>query len=374
MRSVAPARISATPSFTRIVRSVRPVFMLPSKPTRPIAPPYHARELRSCASMNRIAQSLGAPVTVTAHACVRNASIASKPSRRMPSTWSTVWMTREYISICRRPMKPLRRPRGARLEEHPAGHDLEEIAAAERLLREADGRGEFSGLVVAGPLDRTTPAVRRRVTAPRQTRRRRAVDRELVLLSPGDAPGVVDDDEPVRQKENEIALRRFTHQAIGDRLELEREVVAERAVQAEVTVLGAVEEVDERAHDREDGALLRAIFLGEPLARRRDGAAHSVGRGLESRERVEMGEACGDRREEHATAVVERVDREVAVPCDELQRRVDEANVPPRVPPRGLVAGGEEDPPVRVERRAGPVEPAPDRASPGLPAHPADAP
>ena len=78
--------------------------MLPSKPTRPIAPPYHARELRSCASMNRIAQSLGAPVTVTAHACVRNASIASKPSRRMPSTWSTVWMTREYISICLRPM------------------------------------------------------------------------------------------------------------------------------------------------------------------------------------------------------------------------------------------------------------------------------
>ena len=136
-----------------------------------------------------------------------------------------------------------------------------------------------------------------------------------------------------------------------------------------MTVLGAVEEVDERAHDREDGALLRAIFLGEPLARRRDGAAHPVGGGVESCERVEMGEACGDRREEHATAVVERVDREVALPCDELQRRVDEANVPPRVPPWVLVARGEEDPAVLVERGEDRIDRARDGHGRGLPAY-----
>ncbi len=35
---------------------------------------------------------------------VRNASSASNPGRSLPSTWSTVWMTRLYISIWRRPM------------------------------------------------------------------------------------------------------------------------------------------------------------------------------------------------------------------------------------------------------------------------------
>ena len=54
--------------------------------------------------MNCMAQVLGAPVTVTAHMWVRNASSASKPGRSRPSTWSTVWISRLYISICRRPM------------------------------------------------------------------------------------------------------------------------------------------------------------------------------------------------------------------------------------------------------------------------------
>mmetsp|Transcript_13140 Transcript_13140/g.43880 ORF Transcript_13140/g.43880 Transcript_13140/m.43880 type:complete len:296 (-) Transcript_13140:352-1239(-) len=53
--------------------------------------------------MNRAAHDFGAPVTVTAQVWHRNASSASNPSRRYPSTWSTVWMRREYISICRLP-------------------------------------------------------------------------------------------------------------------------------------------------------------------------------------------------------------------------------------------------------------------------------
>jgi hypothetical protein len=43
------------------------------------------------------------PVTVTAHVWHRNASRESKPSRRYPSTWSTVCISFEYISICLRP-------------------------------------------------------------------------------------------------------------------------------------------------------------------------------------------------------------------------------------------------------------------------------
>ena len=92
---MAPALISAMPSFMRTVRSVSPVFIAPSKPMRPMAPPYQRRAERSFASMKRIAQCLGAPVTVTAQVWLRKASSASNSGRRMPSTWSTVWIRRE---------------------------------------------------------------------------------------------------------------------------------------------------------------------------------------------------------------------------------------------------------------------------------------
>ena len=61
----------------RMVRMVSPVLMLPSKLTQPIAPAYQRRGERSWSSTNCIAQSFGAPVTVTAQAWVRNASSAS---------------------------------------------------------------------------------------------------------------------------------------------------------------------------------------------------------------------------------------------------------------------------------------------------------
>ena len=101
---VAPARTAATPSRMWAVRRVRPVFMLPSKPITPTAPPYQQRGASSWSSMNCMAQVLGAPVTVTAHMCDKNASSASSPGRSRPSMWSTVWIRRLYISIWRRPI------------------------------------------------------------------------------------------------------------------------------------------------------------------------------------------------------------------------------------------------------------------------------
>ena len=92
---VAPARTVATPRSMCAVRRVRPVFMPPSKPIIPTAPPYQRRGACSWSSMNCMAQALGAPVTVTAHMWVRNASsAASEPSRaaakQLPPMWSTV--------------------------------------------------------------------------------------------------------------------------------------------------------------------------------------------------------------------------------------------------------------------------------------------
>ena len=102
--SVAPARTVATPFLMCAVRSVSPVFIEPSKPILPTAPPYQRRGAPSLSSMNCMAQAFGAPVTVTAHMWVRNASSASRPGSSRPSMWSTVWISRLYISICRRPI------------------------------------------------------------------------------------------------------------------------------------------------------------------------------------------------------------------------------------------------------------------------------
>ena len=85
-RRVAPARTSAAPFRMCTVRRVSPVFMFPSNPIIPIAPPYQRRTDFSWSSMNCIAASLGAPVTVTAQVWARKPSSASKPSRSRPST------------------------------------------------------------------------------------------------------------------------------------------------------------------------------------------------------------------------------------------------------------------------------------------------
>ena len=87
-----------------MVRNVSPVFRCPSNPTSPTAPAYHFRSVSSLSSTNWIAHGLGAPVTVTAHVWHKKASNASYPSRKYPSTWSTVWINLLYFSICRRPI------------------------------------------------------------------------------------------------------------------------------------------------------------------------------------------------------------------------------------------------------------------------------
>src|SRR5947209_1616933 len=56
-RQVAPTRTSARPSFILMVRMVRPVLMLPSKFTAPIAPAYQRRDERSLSSTNCMAHN-----------------------------------------------------------------------------------------------------------------------------------------------------------------------------------------------------------------------------------------------------------------------------------------------------------------------------
>ena len=86
---------------------------------------------------------------------------------------------------------------------------------------------------------------------------------------------MIHDDQLVRQVEHEVALIRRAREPQAHRLELEGQVVAEGAVEAEVRLVRVVEEVDERAQHGEDRRLAAALLLGEApggrahLARRR---------------------------------------------------------------------------------------------------------
>jgi hypothetical protein len=161
---------------------------------------------------------------------------------------------------------------------------------------------------------------------------------------------VIDDDQLVGKIENEVALLGAPGQPLPDRLELEREIVAERAVQAQVWLVAMVEERDDGAEHGEDRRLSAAFFLGEPPGRLAHDARHDVVGADDALDVDQPPEGLGDARQQHAAARVERLHAEAARASDERERGIDEAHVPARVAAGVFVAGGEQDAPALVER------------------------
>ena len=161
---------------------------------------------------------------------------------------------------------------------------------------------------------------------------------------------MVDDDQLVGQVEDQLALVGGPLEPETDGLELEREVVAEGPVEAEVRFVGMVEEVDERPQHREHRGLPAALLLGE--ARRGGGHRHRDGAraGPDLGNGVESGEGAGDGGEEHLAPWVERLHVDPSAAPGQREGRIDEAHVPARVSPGELVAGGEQGAAMRVQR------------------------
>ena len=251
------------------------------------------------------------------------------------------------------PLKHGARRVGARAGEELAGDDLEQIAALERLLGLFDQRRVFAGRVVALGRQlswRQIGVVGGLRRGARQTGGRSAAGRELVAVERGLLAHVVDDQDLVRQVKYKIALIVGTRQAQLHRLELEDEVVAEGAIEAEMLVFRALEQGDQRAQHREHRRLTAALLLGEACCRLADHAADaSVARGAEL-DRVEAPQRVGDRRKQHLAAGVERLDRETAATRAEHQRRIDKAHVPAGVAAGKLEARREQHAALPVER------------------------
>ncbi len=142
------------------------------------------------------------------------------------------------------PLEDDARQIGAAIGEKLARNHLEQIAADEGLLGAFDERGVFAGAVVAFGR-RRAPARGRGDRAPsRVARGSPAVELprefELIAMSRRDLAHMVDDQDLVRQVQHQVALVGRPRQAQRHRFELKHQIVAERAVEPEMLVLGAV--------------------------------------------------------------------------------------------------------------------------------------
>ena len=188
------------------------------------------------------------------------------------------------------------------------------------------GPWSLSGGVVRRDRDDRAPAGSRAAA-----RRRSAGDRELVAMDRRVLAHVVDDQDLVGQVQHEVALVGGARQPEPHRLELEHQVVAERAVEPEMLVLRTGEQVDQAraaprrrsaggcAVPRESGRCCRG---SRPRCGPRRYGASRPRRGRQSRRH---------RSEQQAPALVERLDRELAAARGQHQRRVDKPHVPARI-------------------------------------------
>ena len=244
--------------------------------------------------------------------------------------------------------------RRTRFEERPARRHLEQVAALERIACHLDELRVLAGLVVAVALHTAVaPANGVVLAGPRDAGRRDSVHLEVVTASRRDLAPVVDDDDLVRQVQDEVALVVRTLEPQSHRLELEDEVVAERAVEAEVRRrrLSRRGRLSARSTVNSVG-LLAPLLLGD-AARRLGAPCPRAPSSLETQRRDARRTPSSARSiagSSTRAAVVQRPDGERPRATGDLERRVDEAHVPARVAARVLVARREHDAAPCVER------------------------
>jgi hypothetical protein len=249
-----------------------------------------------------------------------------------------------------KPAEDGRRVRRARLAEGLAQHDLEQIAPLECVARLLDAGGVFAGNVVRSLSDVVTGDEGNVRAVAGKRFRRGFLEVEVVRKAHRALFSMVDDDQFVRQIEDEVSLLGRALELRGQRLELKREVVAERAVEPEVNVVGTPKHVDDRAEHGKDAGLLATLFFGCAHGARADDGRERVHCGGRLLDRVQRLDRGPNRLEEHAAARVQRGHRDPTSARRERERRIDEPQVPPRVAPRVIVARRQEHAAPMVER------------------------
>src|SRR3954447_16648348 len=113
--------------------------------------------------------------------------------------------------------------------------------------------------------------------------------------------------------------------------------------------LGTGKQLSERPQHRKDRRLPAALLLGKAFAALADLARDPVGAAVTDLRGIEARQMTLDRRQQHRTALVQRLDRESAPARGQDQRRIDKPHVPARVTARKLETRREQDAPPVVE-------------------------
>ncbi len=133
------------------------------------------------------------------------------------------------------------------------------------------------------------------------------------------------------------------------RLELKYEIVAESAVQPEMLVLVAAEDIDQPAQQRKHARLAAALLFGKALGAVGDFAVEAIVEPVEPTQRQRR-QGGGQRRQQHPAASVQRLDREGPAARRNDQRRIDKTHIPAGVAAGKLEARREQHPAPRIER------------------------
>ena len=277
------------------------------------------------------------------------------------------------------------RGRAAGPVEDVAGHHLEQVTAGEPLPRLLHDPRERPWPRVAGRFSARngTPLphlVRHRlVNASANALGGRAGHLEFVAEAGRGFPLAVQHVQPVGQVQHEVTLVRWPGVPEPHRLELERQVVPERAVKAQVRVRPG-ERGDDLAQRREHRGPPAPLLLGE----RANGLRYDH---LDLRGRARPDLITGtahrvtDYGQQDLTTFVQRRRGDLASPGDQLDARVHVRHVPPAVSARVFHAGAEHPAAAgldlpghvvqqgRVERGVIPADPDPARGIELLLAH-----
>src|SRR3990170_344728 len=236
-------------------------------------------------------------------------------------------MTREYISICLRPIT--RTLPGLQIR------DLSFRSTSVHMVSSDSSLVEFSrcsiwaaSLVVARARHLPGPPVRLDRTLARQTRGRAPVRLEVVAAPPGALAAVIHDDEVVRQIKDEVALGRGALEPETQRLELQRQIVAKSPVEPEVRIVGAVKKVNEGAKDAEYRGLPASLLLGETAARLLHAARKFAPAKLGSRHRRYLLQRLPDGPEQDLAPLAVRHEAKVPTAGHDRHGRVQKAHVP----------------------------------------------
>src|SRR4030095_15193202 len=149
---------------------------------------------------------------------------------------------------------------------------------------------------------------------------------------------MIHDDKLIGNVEDEVTLigRSFLMQP--QRLELKCEIVTESSIQAEIVVFNTAEETDHSAHDRKDGRLFTPLFFRETARTFYDNAIQCISAHFGLDDGRNPANDFGNDRQQKTSAPVQCGNMEVSAARLQRQRRINETDVPPRIPARVLVA------------------------------------